>query len=105
MFVFVYVIVVFLMILRPPRSTRTYTLLPYTTLIRSTKGGRDQHPEVPRPLRGREACRTVRRPPGASLRAQPRTGGTGHHLGARVDRVLRLRARPDRKSTRLNSSH
>src|SRR3546814_19374451 len=26
----------FLMILRPPRSTRTYTLFPYTTLFRST---------------------------------------------------------------------
>src|SRR3546814_15081428 len=26
---------VFLMILRPPRSTRTYTLFPYTTLFRS----------------------------------------------------------------------
>src|SRR3546814_1680067 len=25
----------FLMILRPPRSTRTYTLFPYTTLVRS----------------------------------------------------------------------
>src|SRR3546814_20091875 len=28
--------VVFLMIRRPPRSTRTYTLFPYTTLFRST---------------------------------------------------------------------
>src|SRR3546814_7167457 len=27
---------VFLMILRPPRATRTYTLFPYTTLFRST---------------------------------------------------------------------
>src|SRR3546814_13337378 len=27
----------FLMIRRPPRSTRTYTLLPYTTLFRSIK--------------------------------------------------------------------
>src|SRR3546814_7390258 len=29
------IIVFFLMILRPPRSTRTYTLFPYTTLFRS----------------------------------------------------------------------
>src|SRR3546814_7295561 len=28
----------FLMIRRPPRSTRTYTLFPYTTLFRSTPG-------------------------------------------------------------------
>src|SRR3546814_18341566 len=27
----------FLMIRRPPRSTRTYTLFPYTTLFRSTR--------------------------------------------------------------------
>src|SRR3546814_5532324 len=30
----------FLMIRRPPRSTRTDTLFPYTTLFRSTLGGR-----------------------------------------------------------------
>src|SRR3546814_6156717 len=29
------------MIRRPPRSTRTDTLLPYTTLFRSSKGGHD----------------------------------------------------------------
>src|SRR3546814_18237611 len=29
------------MILRPPRSTRTDTLFPYTTLFRSVSGGRD----------------------------------------------------------------
>src|SRR3546814_19584689 len=28
----------FLMIRRPPRSTRTYTLFPYTTLFRSRRG-------------------------------------------------------------------
>src|SRR3546814_6483885 len=33
------------MIRRPPRSTRTYTHLPYTTLFRS-KGGRCLHPIV-----------------------------------------------------------
>src|SRR3546814_2562169 len=38
----------FLMILRPPRSTRTYTPLPYTTLFRS----------------GKQAAREQRAPPG-----------------------------------------
>src|SRR3546814_1426361 len=37
-------IVFFLMILRPPRSTRTDTLFPYTTLFRSG-GERVQHAE------------------------------------------------------------
>src|SRR3546814_5665589 len=32
----------FLMIRRPPRSTRTYTLLPYTTLFRSPDARQDQ---------------------------------------------------------------
>src|SRR3546814_1418243 len=32
-------LVVFLMIRRPPRSTRTDTLFPYTTLFRSAEGG------------------------------------------------------------------
>src|SRR3546814_7559937 len=55
-----YIIVFFLMIRRPPRSTRTYTLFPYTTLFRSgilggrygggtagTAGHRYQHPKGP----------------------------------------------------------
>src|SRR3546814_19135123 len=43
----------FLMIRRPPRSTRTDTLLPYTTLFRSVRGavrdlvGPDQRPVPP----------------------------------------------------------
>src|SRR3546814_7453946 len=39
----------FLMIRRPPRSTRTYTLFPYTTLFRSR--GRDLHVPELWPLR------------------------------------------------------
>src|SRR3546814_7057405 len=34
-----FVFVCFLMIRRPPRSTRTDTLVPYTTLFRSRRGG------------------------------------------------------------------
>src|SRR3546814_10875802 len=43
---FVYLIVFFLMIRRPPRSTRTDTLFPYTTLFRS---------DLPRPAPHRNA--------------------------------------------------
>src|SRR3546814_2506067 len=35
---YLYVICFFLMIRRPPRSTRTDTLVPYTTLFRSERG-------------------------------------------------------------------
>src|SRR3546814_19144369 len=40
LFLFVLVSVFFLMIRRPPRSTRTDTLFPYTTLFRSQPEGR-----------------------------------------------------------------
>src|SRR3546814_11618707 len=36
-FVFILLVLFFLMILRPPRSTRTDTLFPYTTLFRSLR--------------------------------------------------------------------
>src|SRR2546422_8538355 len=68
----------FLMIRRPPRST----LFPYTTLFRSRHAL--QHP-VSVPRGG----------PGVVPRRGPDRRG---------DRVVR-RPRPDRKSTRLNSSH
>src|SRR3546814_12539908 len=57
----------FLMIRRPPRSTRTDTLFPYTTLFRS-------HQEDGR-LQG---ARQVRRPPGRLRQPQ-------HLLGARSE--------------------
>src|SRR3546814_18414936 len=37
--------VFFLMIRRPPRSTRTYTLFPYTTLFRSAANEASLYPE------------------------------------------------------------
>src|SRR3546814_15775892 len=96
----------FLMIRRPPRSTRTDTLFPYTTLFRSPDG-----PEAAR-MRGSAGTRWRR-----DVDAGPvflhtlkgtRTGrcrpavyrpfpcGSGLHAALVV---------ADRKSTRLNSSH
>src|SRR3546814_3456994 len=73
----------FLMIRRPPRSTRTDTLFPYTTLFRSTgAGGGRRRPAVLRDSRrsgtGRKAagdCRTAGRAgclPRSWERLQPR---------------------------------
>src|SRR3546814_5131057 len=42
------------MIRRPPRSTRTDTLFPYTTLFRST--GADRPPRLPCPCAGAGKC-------------------------------------------------
>src|SRR3546814_15326605 len=76
-----YACVFFLMIRRPPRSTRTDTLFPYTTLFRSPERG-----GVHEPRRGTQRHRAM----AAGLQPGAAT------LGPR---------RPDRKSTRLNSSH
>src|SRR3546814_13888559 len=85
----------FVMLRRPPRSTRTDTLFPYTTLFRSIEG-RDHAVQLGRtdPLLRRLAA------PGRQRIAE----------GDRIARVVqdRLADHPcfqDRKSTRLNSSH
>src|SRR3546814_13355685 len=97
--------VFFLMIRRPPRSTRTDTLFPYTTLFRSPRQPAWAGDQVVAPL--------------ARLQRAPRRLGEGVAV---VDRRLGLHAELgvvaegmkqqgnarvvlDRKSTRLNSSH
>src|SRR3989454_2639089 len=72
------------MIRRPPRST----LFPYTTLFRSHQRSSISCGADPRWAGGGSACRSRRR---LRYTAQERTAGR--------------RARRDRKSTRLNSSH
>src|SRR3546814_12079207 len=125
---FVVRIVFFLMIRRPPRSTRTDTLFPYTTLFRSCL-----YPARRRELQGfrrrREKCRD-RELPDADARWRrrdqlfhPQAEGRDRGYqpvelasapddlegGARA-RLRQHRGREafggkDRKSTRLNSSH
>src|SRR3546814_9725954 len=62
--VFCILLFFFLMIRRPPRSTRTDTLFPYTTLFRSARcSARESHarPASPRNARRRSLCRGSRR--------------------------------------------
>src|SRR3546814_15543873 len=80
----------FLMIRRPPRSTRTDTLFPYTTLFRSLALMRRQR--LLQPLDRAEH----------RVAAQRRVG---IELGQRADQAPGGAERRDRKSTRLNSSH
>src|SRR3546814_2095560 len=76
----------FLMIRRPPRSTRTDTLFPYTTLFRSRfarragerSGGRARHPHGDRRVGGggsvhRTDLGRVRRPRAGDLRRRGRS--------------------------------
>src|SRR3546814_11164699 len=91
----------FLMIRRPPRSTRTDTLFPYTTLFRSTAyltvwGNRG--PCIVRRLEGsRETPLSIR----VGYVLPLTTSATGRTFLAHLPPVLTR----DRKSTRLNSSH
>src|SRR3546814_5271080 len=105
------------MIRRPPRSTRTDTLFPYTTLFRSRGAPTgDDGADIPSSTSRKElAARTRSIPSTASRRLvlvfdqqRCRPVGDPFQAGAlkggdhvRVDLRLGL----DRKSTRLNSSH
>src|SRR3546814_14301471 len=101
------------MLRRPPRSTRTDTLLPYTTLCRSATVSRTA--DVGN-------CRISPRP--ATCRTVPWTLGAGvlRDCGTRSNSIVIVHLRGggvprcgatemhdddgiDRKSTRLNSSH
>src|SRR3546814_11739223 len=85
-----YVLCLFLMIRRPPRSTRTDTLFPYTTLFRSTI----------KVLNAQNAGATgVLIADNAPGNPPPSLGGTDPSITIPAIRIT------DRKSTRLNSSH
>src|SRR3546814_14493574 len=97
----------FLMIRRPPRSTRTDTLFPYTTLFLSLPSAVQS--AVARAT-GDNCWHLVHYVPDSRSDASGRVS-SGCRLRARtgvtrpVTDVLRCRASADRKSTRLNSSH
>src|SRR3546814_20506458 len=81
----------FLMIRRPPRSTRTDTLFPYTTLFRSVSPG------PPRQLRAAIVGAGMA---GILATIKLRERGIECTVFEKANRVG-----GDRKSTRLNSSH
>src|SRR3546814_14855554 len=95
-------ILFFLMIRRPPRSTRTDTLFPYTTLFRSELGNREFLPEILAITHvsafaspSTWQLKTDRGPASLVLKGEEdirRIGESGLMIA-------------DRKSTRLNSSH
>src|SRR3546814_11919450 len=94
LFLFVFILFFFLMIRRPPRSTRTDTLFPYTTLFRSCLCGRIFLSSSFAP--SRLCVRPLSLPCSLFIPLA---------LGSHDDRETHRTARQDRKSTRLNSSH
>src|SRR3546814_14232744 len=97
------------MIRRPPRSTRTDTLFPYTTLFRSMQlekvhplqSGviRMKHPSERRPSFPAENVFAFH------LRHLRNLFVRNTHFVKTAWQILALKRRIDRKSTRLNSSH
>src|SRR3546814_20341080 len=109
------------MIRRPPRSKRTDTLFPYTTLFRSVRHQPCLKPRRrPREAEGRkdhERHRRQQRQKGAQRAESERRPATDEievplHAATGLAEIM-IRASPahvlcaalDRKSTRLNSSH
>src|SRR3546814_15542520 len=82
----------FLMIRRPPRSTRTDTLFPYTTLFRSAVTGPDAELARIADIADIESGRQRRRIDEVYIFVVEQVPRKGFE-------------RQDRKSTRLNSSH
>src|SRR3546814_11707680 len=98
------------MIRRPPRSTRTYTLFPYTTLFRSRQiaAGQRKTPEHQQDQyddadKGKHAGSTPIEAGGPGKQAGVlRINGSANERLSRSAQNIEQR---DRKSTRLNSSH
>src|SRR3546814_18206036 len=88
------------MIRRPPRSTRTDTLVPYTTLCRSMSDGPEDQLTLTENAQPAIMANAI-----ATLRVLEKGGGVT--LAAKADYVAghSLGEYRDRKSTRLNSSH
>src|SRR3546814_14497443 len=91
----------FLMLRRPPRSTRTDTLFPYTTLFRS-EAYEWQSPELAllASLVGQLGLKDI-----ATTLTQRLRKITGDDDAQRTHLAVQNWITRDRKSTRLNSSH
>src|SRR3546814_11239230 len=103
-------VVFFLMKRRPPRSTRTDTLFPYTTLFRSKRCAATA--ACTRCAKYRERFTGITRGLIKNSQAHPIDGDAGYSDKIAPDRgdfpappPSPRWARTDRKSTRLNSSH
>src|SRR3546814_7173169 len=85
------------MIRRPPRSTRTYTLFPYTTLFRSPRhhAGKGLSPgEPPEPGGAQVGPRRHRRPDRDAALEQGRAPGGRRDRGHDDERVVLLPRQP-----------
>src|SRR3546814_8419988 len=98
------------MIRRPPRSTRTDTLFPYTTLFRSRSGHRDRRARLParRPHpaqadRGLGPTGPPDRGVVANGRGVPAPCATAHRYGGRGTTGKHARAKSEEHTSELQS--
>src|SRR3546814_20130292 len=105
--------VFFLMIRRPPRSTRTDTLFPYTTLFRSSTKPTDPF-DPPRAIGFSRRMTMIAQERLYLTRDRKTLVGDGDKRAAELyatpgteipESAAKLFGLTDRKSTRLNSSH
>src|SRR3546814_10991848 len=99
------------MIRRPPRSTRTDTLFPYTTLFRSSSMSSMQQSNM-QPTQFLQQAEGVQIPPafhtGSILQPAPSAVSQQqqqHQQQVHYQQQQQQHYQADRKSTRLNSSH
>src|SRR3546814_19902011 len=94
---------------RPPRSTRTDTLLPYTTLFRSeiSSASNEKYRETSRVYRQVVLHLGIQVPQIDLFRYIEKVGKKAKLEEKSIRQALHLmkKVREDRKSTRLNSSH
>src|SRR3546814_18020467 len=96
-FLLLFFYIFFLMIPRPPRSTRTDTLFPYTTLFRSQVFAQNRTTQIP--ASGLQELKTE------NVFLITLDGLRWQELFSGADPALIANHDLDRKSTRLNSSH
>src|SRR3546814_12169701 len=111
-----YYVFFFLMIRRPPRSTRTDTLFPYTTLFRSwlSRTAQACSERIQIAFRTGSRCAICTKSGAFRIKGQDHDDFSDRpasppcrpkHRGARADGHHHKLWPEDRKSTRLNSSH
>src|SRR3546814_11046612 len=103
------------MIRRPPRSTRTDTLFPYTTLFRSTmSNGNGVTATLGNAAesfadRAKEIGSAVTKRAGKAVKSAKKTAKQAEKAvsksAGKAKKAVTRRVTKDRKSTRLNSSH
>src|SRR3546814_18622731 len=95
---------VFLNIRRPPITTRTYTLFPYTTLVRSAATA-DEVESSAEPRMHTAEQSSADTPVHVAPQSDARGEQDGKRSRGECAALLNCRLHADRKSTRLNSSH